>query len=80
MPDIILNDRDWYAEHGITLHLGKKVTQIDRIRRLVISADGTTAAYDRLLIATGSQPSSRLSPATTCPVFLAIATSPMPKR
>ena len=30
--------------------------QIDRVRRLVIADDGTAAAYDRLLIATGSTP------------------------
>lgn len=56
VQDIILNDLDWYAEHGITLHVGKRVTQIDRIGRKVIAADGTSAEYDRLLIATGSQP------------------------
>ena len=54
--DIMLNDVDWYAQHGITLHLGKKVTQIDRVRRKVIAADGTEAEYDRLLLATGSNP------------------------
>ncbi|GBG15866.1 nitrite reductase (NADH) large subunit [Novimethylophilus kurashikiensis] len=54
--DIILNSREWYAEHGITLHTGKKVTQIDRVKRLVIAEDGTTAEYDRLLLATGSDP------------------------
>jgi nitrite reductase (NADH) large subunit len=32
LDEIILNPLSWYAEHGITLHLGKKVTQIDRVR------------------------------------------------
>ena len=54
--DIMLNDVDWYQENNITLHLGKKITQIDRARRLVIAEDGTTAEYDRLLLATGSDP------------------------
>src|SRR5574340_288593 len=54
--DIMLNDVDWYAQNGITLHLGKKVTRIDRMRRKVIAADGTEADYDRLLLATGSNP------------------------
>ncbi|BDD93135.1 nitrite reductase large subunit [Pandoraea sp. NE5] len=54
--DIVLNPLDWYAEKGITLHLGKEVTQIDRPRRVVRCADGTVAPYDRLLIATGSSP------------------------
>lgn len=56
VDEIILNPLDWYAEHGITLHLGKTVTEIDRVRRVVRAADGTEAAYDRLLIATGSTP------------------------
>lgn len=56
IQDIMLNDVDWYAEHGITLHLGKKITKIDRVRRQVIADDGTIAEYDRLLLATGSNP------------------------
>ena len=54
--DIILNSREWYAENGITLHTGKKITKIDRLKRVVIAEDGTTAEYDRLLLATGSDP------------------------
>ena len=56
IKDIMLNDVDWYAENGITLHLGKKITKIDRIKRVVIADDGTEADYDRLLMATGSNP------------------------
>ncbi|MEE8615349.1 MAG: nitrite reductase large subunit NirB [Roseateles sp.] len=56
LDEIVLNPLSWYAEHGITLHRGKTVTQIDRVRRRVVASDGTTADYDRLLIATGSTP------------------------
>ncbi len=56
IQDIILNDHDWYAKHGIKLHLGKKVSRIDRVLRRVIAEDGTEAPYDRLLLATGSNP------------------------
>jgi nitrite reductase (NADH) large subunit len=56
LDEIVLNPLAWYAEHGITLHLGKKVTGIDRVNRVVRAADGTEAAYDRLLLATGSHP------------------------
>jgi len=56
VDEIILNPLAWYAEHGITLHLNKKVTSIDRKKRLVTADDGTAAEYDRLLIATGSNP------------------------
>ena len=56
LDEIVLNPLSWYEEQGITLHLGKTVTEIDRRRRVVRAADGTEAAYDRLLIATGSTP------------------------
>jgi nitrite reductase (NADH) large subunit len=60
IDQIILNPLSWYAEQGITLHLGHSVVKVDRSKRLVIandSAGGTVSAeYDRLLIATGSLP------------------------
>ncbi len=56
IDDIILNDEQWYKDNGITLHTGKKVATIDRLNRKVICADGTIAEYDRLILATGSQP------------------------
>lgn len=56
IDEIILNPLSWYEEHGITLHTGKKVVRVDRVKRLVIAEDGTEAPYDRLLLATGSNP------------------------
>jgi nitrite reductase (NADH) large subunit len=56
IQDIMLNDVDWYAQNGITLHLGKKIVRLDRARRQVIADDGTVAEYDRLLLTTGSNP------------------------
>ncbi len=56
VKDIILNELDWYARHHITLHTGKQIEKIDRVRRRVVAADGSEVAYDRLLIATGSTP------------------------
>ena len=56
IQDIMLNDVDWYADNDITLHLGKTISRIDRVRRTVVAEDGTEAQYDRLLLATGSTP------------------------
>ena len=56
IDEIVLNTREWYADNGITLHAGVEVTRIDRVRRTVETAEGVTAGYDRLLIATGSSP------------------------
>lgn len=54
--DIILNTREWYAENNITLHTSARINKIDRKHRIVYAEDGTSAEYDRLLIATGSKP------------------------
>ncbi|APU32842.1 nitrite reductase large subunit [Ectopseudomonas alcaliphila JAB1] len=54
--EIVLNDLNWYAENDIKLLLGRKAVKIDRKKRLVIADDGSEAEYDRLLIATGSNP------------------------
>ena len=60
LDEIILNPLEWYAAHGIQLHLGARVTDVNRARRRVRAetADGQVieAGYDRLLIATGSTP------------------------
>src|SRR5581483_9215904 len=56
LKDIMLNEEQWYRDHGIRLHLGKKVVKIDRVARTVVAADGTEERYERLLLATGSNP------------------------
>ncbi len=60
MDEIVLNPFDWYRDNGITLHAGWKVTEVDRVKRLVTAENATgerrTAPYDRLLLATGSNP------------------------
>lgn len=53
---IELHGLDWYRERGIALHVGDPVIAIDRLRRQVTSASGAVAGYDRLLLATGSDP------------------------
>ncbi|MFE8644112.1 nitrite reductase large subunit NirB [Sphingomonas sp. NCPPB 2930] len=56
VDEIVLNPWSWYEENGITVHAGRKVTEIDRVRRVVRADDGTEAPYDRLLLCTGSNP------------------------
>ncbi|WP_230281587.1 nitrite reductase large subunit NirB [Croceicoccus sp. Ery15] len=54
--EIVIHDDAWYETHGVTLHRGARVTEIDRAAKTVTSANGITAEYDRLVIATGSNP------------------------
>ncbi len=60
IDEIILNDWSWYTNNGITLHAGHKVTEVDRVKRVVHSVgpggEKVSAEYDRLIMATGSNP------------------------
>jgi nitrite reductase (NADH) large subunit len=56
IEEIMLHTLEWYAEHNVTLHAGDPAVAIDRRRRIVTSKSGIEAPYDRLLIATGSNP------------------------
>jgi nitrite reductase (NADH) large subunit len=54
--DIVINGDDWYTENGITLVSGDPVLSIDRATQTVVAKSGRVEPYDRLLIATGSDP------------------------
>ncbi len=56
LDEIVLNSWEWYSDNHITLHAGKKVVSVDRVKRVVRAEDGTEESYDRLLICTGSNP------------------------
>ncbi|MFC7462987.1 nitrite reductase large subunit NirB [Hydrogenophaga defluvii] len=60
LEEIVLNDWSWYSDNGVTLHAGTKVTEVDRVKRVVhaVNAAGeqVSAEYDRLIMATGSNP------------------------
>jgi nitrite reductase (NADH) large subunit len=60
LDEIVLNDWAWYSDNGIQLHAGWKVTEVDRVQRTVSAeneqGEKVTAAYDRLVMATGSNP------------------------
>ena len=54
--DIILNSHEWYAENNIELITGDAVTEISRVKKAVFTESGKDIPYDRLLLATGSNP------------------------
>jgi len=54
--DIITHNDQWYAEHNITLHKSDPIQSIDYDNREVISYRGVRLNYDKLVVATGSQP------------------------
>ncbi|MFK8184418.1 MAG: nitrite reductase large subunit NirB [Phormidesmis sp.] len=54
--DLTLVEPGFYQENGIQIYMGDRVTEIDREKQLVRSANGVEIAYDRLVLATGSYP------------------------
>lgn len=54
--EIVINGLDWYRDNGIQLISSDPVTAIDRAAKTVTSQSGRTVSYDKLLIATGSDP------------------------
>jgi len=54
--EIVINSPEWYAENNITLHSADPVVAIDRATKTLTSANGLEVSYDKLLIATGSEP------------------------
>jgi NADPH-dependent 2,4-dienoyl-CoA reductase/sulfur reductase-like enzyme len=48
--------QSWYAEKEIALRLGMRAISIDRRHQRVIRADGSSEAYDYLLLTTGARP------------------------
>jgi 3-phenylpropionate/trans-cinnamate dioxygenase ferredoxin reductase subunit len=47
--------RDYYAKRGIDLHLGTRVTRIDRHAHVVEAANGERLGYSHLVLATGAR-------------------------
>jgi NAD(P)H-dependent nitrite reductase small subunit len=56
VEDIVLNPFEWYQEKGVKLYVDDPVVAIDRRRKTVTAKSGTVVSYDRLLLATGSNP------------------------
>jgi len=54
--DIVLNCLDWYEENRIQLRLGVRITDIDPVLKTITGDDGSITSFDKLLLATGSNP------------------------
>jgi nitrite reductase (NADH) large subunit len=54
--EIVINTAEWYADNAITLISGDPVVHVDRETRQVVARSGHIESFDKLLIATGSDP------------------------
>src|SRR5262245_58474447 len=55
VDEIDVRDPGWYAEHDVDVRTRTTVQRIDPARRVVVT-DAGEVAYERLLLATGSEP------------------------
>ncbi|MET9665714.1 FAD-dependent oxidoreductase [Streptomyces sp. NPDC006475] len=53
---VFVHEPGWYAQADVELHLGQTVVAVDRETKSVRLGDGTVLHYDKLLLATGSEP------------------------
>ncbi|MGR3633458.1 MAG: nitrite reductase large subunit NirB [Limimaricola soesokkakensis] len=53
--EIVTHDEDWYAANGVACRFGEGVVEIDRDRKVVVGEKGEVP-YDKLVVATGSDP------------------------
>ena len=56
IEDIYINTEEWYRKNNITIHLGTKVTDVDAKNKIIETDKGNSFGYDKLLLATGSNP------------------------
>jgi nitrite reductase (NADH) large subunit len=54
--DIVINDQAWYDDNAITLVAGDPVVAIDRKIQTITARSGGVESYDKLILATGSDP------------------------
>jgi len=54
--EIILNSLEWYERNDITLRLGVRIVDVDPVQKTVVGDDGSVTPFDKLLLATGSNP------------------------
>ena len=69
-----LRSDDWYSEKRVDLRLSANVTQIDPGTRSIQCASGDRLPFDRLLMATGSEPNRLRAPGFDAPNVFTLRT------
>ena len=54
--ELELASEQWYAELGVQLHVGERVTELDLSSKSLRCDSGLTKRFDKLVLATGSKP------------------------
>jgi len=53
---LAMRPASWYADRGVELRTGTDVVEVDPEEQAVVTSSGERLTYDRLVLATGSQP------------------------
>ncbi|MDE2261069.1 MAG: FAD-dependent oxidoreductase [Gammaproteobacteria bacterium] len=61
---LLLRPQHFYESHSVEVRLGRRVQEVSRREQRLRLDDGSTVAYDALLIATGSRPRPLAAPGT----------------
>ena len=61
---LLLRPAHFYESHTVETRLGRRVEEVSRREQRLRLDDGSTVAYDALLIATGSRPRQLIAPGT----------------
>jgi len=56
IDDIVINDYDWYKNHHINLYSGESAVKVEIEEKWVVTDKARKIRYDKLIIATGSNP------------------------
>ncbi|KAA8887579.1 NAD(P)/FAD-dependent oxidoreductase [Nocardia colli] len=59
--------RQWYRDHNVEVRVGTTVESVDTAAKTVSLPDGSTVAYDKLALATGSTPRTLSIPGADAP-------------
>ncbi len=54
--ELSLVEDGFFEKHSITIHYSDRAAKIDRLNRVVVSANGISVSYDKIVVATGSFP------------------------
>lgn len=54
--DIVINDEAWYRDNAITLEKGVAAATLDLAAKAVVDTEGRRTPFDKLILATGSDP------------------------
>ncbi len=59
---LMIRPRQFFTDHSVQTHLGRRVEEISRAEQRVRLDDGSLLPYDALLLATGSRPRKLMAP------------------